>query len=297
MGFALPDLVIESVIRDGLAAMKADLTQIDDIFSELLETYADRKYGAAEITRIKTFITDTDIAVVHSFHEGAAKSPAVSIQLGMDSDDKPKDAIDDFLEQEREPLTTAELVPFKRVDPFTPTDYDPLSGKVSVDNSDDISAVRSGNIYVDGSSAEHTILSGILNTTANKFFFIAKNATVDISSAGLIRSSITEKQFEIKVAVNDTQIMLGVHTKEALLTKYMYTIIKYILQSRKADLMKRCFDNPSIKGSDFTRDLEYQGDMVYTRFLTVSGRTEDTWKSGETPIIDEIEIDATAVDC
>ena len=215
----------------------------------------------------------------------------------MDNENTRHDAIDDFLEQQREDITVqSELDALKKVDPFTPDAYDALTGKVSVADAVDLSPVRKGNIFEDASSVEHKVLSGISDVTGDKFFFIAKNSTVDLGT-GVIRSFITEKQFEIKVVVNETSIMLGIHNKEALLTKYMYILLKYFIQSRKDDLIARCFDNPVIKGSDFTRDLEYQGDIVYTRFLTLTGRTEDTWKSDESPIIDEIIVDATAVDC
>ena len=33
----------------------------------------------------------------------------------------------------------------------------------------------------------------------------------------------------------------------------------------------------SFSGSDFTRNLQYKGDIVFNRFLTISGRIEDNW--------------------
>ena len=71
--------------------------------------------------------------------------------------------------------------------------------------------------------------------------------------------------------------MLGVHSKEALFTKYMYAIIKYILLSRKPDLINRGLLNYTFQGSDFTRNLESGGDILFHRFLTVSGKVEDSW--------------------
>lgn len=300
MGFALSDLILESIIRDGIENIKQDPTILDDVFAELTRSYASRKYGSAEIQKIKDYITGAnkkEIAVVHSFHEAEAKSPCFSIQLGSDNENTRHDAIDDFLADERIAITEqAKLDALKKVLNFTPTAYDPITGKVSVDDSVDLSDVYVNYIYEDGVSTEHTILSGISNDTGNKYFFIAKNSDVDLNP-GTIRSFLTEEQFELRVMVNESTLLIGCHSKEALLTKYLYILLKYFIESRKKDLIKRGFDNPVVKGSDFTRDLHYQGDMVFTRFLTVSGRTTDTWRSDQVDLIDSVEIDASVADC
>lgn len=168
---------------------------------------------------------------------------------------------------------------------------------IRVDDSIDLSTIYEKYIYVDGSGIEFTVLSGISNQPGNKFFNINPNQTPDIVNPGLIKSFLDQKQFEIKGTVSQVDLLVGVHTKEALLTKYLYILLKYILQSRKKDLMQRCFENVTLRGSDFTRDLQYQGDQVYTRFLTVSGRVDETWRSDQVELIDHVVIDAKPVNC
>ena len=75
----------------------------------------------------------------------------------------------------------------------------------------------------------------------------------------------------------NTTINVGIHTKEQLLTKYLYHITKYFVLSAKEDLIRQNFIIATFKGSDFTRDASWQGDHVYTRFLNISGKTEDSW--------------------
>ena len=75
----------------------------------------------------------------------------------------------------------------------------------------------------------------------------------------------------------NTTINVGIHTKEQLLTKYLYHIAKYFVLSAKEDLIRQNFIIATFKGSDFTRDASWQGDHVYTRFLNISGKTEDSW--------------------
>ena len=296
MSFAFPELVIESIIRDGLEDIRQNPEFLDDVFGEFTKAYATRKYGQAEIDKIKALIDKKNIAVVHSFHEASAKSPCYSIQLGLEGEDKTS-RLDDFEEDERVTITDAvRLDQLKKVTNLVPTAYDPVTGKISVDDSVDLSPVYAAYLYEDGSGTIHQIQPGISNTPGSKCFFVVPQSEVDIINPGEIRSFITEDQFEIRSVTNEIRLLIGVHTKEALLTKYLYVLLKYILLSRKSDTLKRCFDRMKLEGSDFTRDFAYQGDMVFTRFLTVMGYTDDQWRSDQVNLIDSVEIDATPVD-
>ena len=75
----------------------------------------------------------------------------------------------------------------------------------------------------------------------------------------------------------NTVINVGIHTKDQLLTKYIYHITKYFILSAKEDLIRQNFIIATFKGSDFSRDAGWAGDHVYTRFLNISGKTEDSW--------------------
>lgn len=300
MGIHLADLIVESIIRDGIEFLKQNPARVDDIFKPLTRIYNTKKYGQAEIDKIKAVLFNGDnkknIAIVHSFHEASAQSPCYSIQLGTESEAKERAHLGDFEEDHRVNLTNTELLAYQKITGLIPTAYDPVSGKVSVQDSADMSLVHPAYIYVDGSGAEFELRPGISNVTGNKFFFIAKQADVNIIDPGLIRSFITYSQHEIKGETSAINMLIGVHSKDALLTKYMYVILKYIMFSRKNDLIKRGIVNSTFQGSDFTRDLRYEGDMVFTRFFTLSGQVDDTWRSDDVQLIDAVDIAATTCD-
>lgn len=298
MSFVLPDLVIESVIRDGIENIKQNPAILDDLFGQLILPHNARKYGATEIEKIKTLLDNKNIAVVHSFHLGASKSPAYSIQLGNDAEAKREARLDDFEEDILEDITDAqELQDLIKAEGFTPDMYDPLTGIISLPDAVDLSEVYKGNIFVDASDVEHTITGGVNNLDGQKSIFVAKGSDVNISAACSIKSQIDFKQYEVKGVTHDVSILIGVHTKDALTTKYLYLVLKYILMSRKKYLIKRGFFLASLQGSDFTRDMEYQGDTVYNRFLTITGKVEDTWKANQVIPIEHFVIDADPVDC
>lgn len=291
MGLHLVDLIVESLIRDGIQFLRQNTSRVDDIFSPLLRTYNQRKYGQAEIDKIKSLLTSKEIAVVHSFHEAAAKSPCFSIQLGSENEAKERARIGDFEDDVQVPIEDeAELI---RVPDFTPTSYDPVTGKVSVDDAVDMSACHPGYLFVDADGIEFEVKLGISNVPGNKFFFIDKFQTPNVSDDCFIKTFLNYTQHEEKGDTSAVNILIGCHSKDALTTKYLYMILKYIMKSRKKDLILRGMVNSSFQGSDFTRDLRYEGDMVFTRFYTLSGQVDDSWQSEDVDLIDAVEIEAT----
>lgn len=294
MGIHLTDLIVEATIRDGLEYLKQNPDVVDDIFSPLTRTYNQRKYGQAEIEKIKTMLNTKNIAVVHSFYEAESKSPCYSIQLGAEAEAKDRAHLGDFEADVQEDIEDEDSL--IRIPLFTPLAHDPVSGKVSVPDNVDLSPLNAGYIFVDGDENESDVQRGISNVPGNKFFFIPKGVMPNITDPCFIKTFLSFTQHEEKGDTSSINILIGVHAKDALLTKYLYVILKYIMKSRKNDLIRRGIVNSSFQGSDFTRDLKYEGDMVFTRFFTLSGQVDDTWASADVPLIDNVEIDATPGD-
>ena len=298
MSFALPDLIVESVIRDGLANLKADPTIIDDLFAQLAYTYADRKYGAAEIAKIKTWITGSDaenISIMQAYNVADAKLPAIVIQLGSDIESEA--FLDDFEEDLQEDITSgAALAAITKVAAFTPTSYDSTANIVYVADGVDLSVVYDNYIFVDASDTEHTITNAISDVDGDKFFIIEPNGAVDVAGDCTIKTFLEYTQLEIRGSHQNVQLLLTVTTKDALTTKFLYTILKYILKSRKKSLMQRGMAKITMSGSDFNRNQQYEGDVVYTRFLTLSGHILESWRSDQVDLTDNVVFDLTPVD-
>lgn len=290
----MPELIIESVIRDGLEFLRQNPSRVDDIFVELTKAYASRKYGQAEVEKIKTLILNRNIAVVHSFHEAASKTPCYSLQLGSESEAKERAHLGDFEED-----TTVEIEDestLVRVSPFEPTSYSQQTGQVKVDDTVNLDSIGPGFIFVDGDGDEFEVQEGMSNDAGGKFFFLERGLEPNILAPCFIKTFLNYTQFETKGETSQVNIMIGVHSKEALMTKYLYAILKYILFSRKSDLIKRSFVNSSFQGSDFSRDFKYEGDMIFTRFLTAMGQVDDSWRSDDVELIDRIFVEASPDD-
>src|SRR6185436_5351187 len=153
-----------------------------------------------------------------------------------------------FEEDIQEDITDPdELEALIKVPDLIPTAYDEVTGKLSVDDSVDLSGVHAGYIYVDGDGNEFDVARGISDEEGNKFFFINRFETPNITDPGEIKSFLAYTQHEEKGDSSAVNILIGVHAKDALLTKYLYVILKYIMKSRKRDLIKRGLVNSSFQ--------------------------------------------------
>ena len=290
MSFTLPDLVIESVLREGFKALKQNPNVIDHVFSSLVQPHISKKYGERELRRIKETLFKTDWSFVHTFAEVESKTPCVSIQLGAEQESRDLTHLEDLNEEATRKITDPDkLADLVRVTGIFPTLYDFEAGIVYVDDGANLSSVYANLIFVDASGNEFKILGGIVNSPGQKQFMVEPRSEVDISDAGLIKSGIDFEQFSVRGTHSDIQVLLGIHSKDALVTRYMYILVKFILLARKEELIRRNLLNMAYQGSDFARSVEYRGDQVYTRYLTVSGKVEDTWNSDKATIFDNVE--------
>jgi hypothetical protein len=295
-GFILPELIVESIIRDGIQNVNNDPTIIDSVFQQLTRSYNSRKYGANEIAKIKTLLTKP-IAVVYSYHEVDAKVPCFSIVVGSDTEDKALARLNDYEDTFQEDIIDAgKLAALIKVANVLPLTYDTLSGRITVADSVDLSDIYKGCIFVDGANAQHEVLQGIDNTPGEKAFFIAPGSTVDMINPGDIRSSLNYEEFEVRGVTGNVQLVIGCHSKDALTTKYLYILLKYFILSRKYDMIKRCMFLATYSGSDFNRDSAYVADQVFTRYLTINAKVEDRWRSDQVVLIDQIIIEPEPID-
>lgn len=296
-GFIIPELIVESIIRDGMQNVVADPTIIDSIFAQLTRAYNNRKYGEAEIVKIKQMILK-EVAVVFSYNQVDAKVPCYSIMIGSDNEAKPRAHLGDFYEEREEQIVDEEeLEALHRVNDIQVLSYDENSGKVTVSDATDLSPVYRGMIYVDSIGTDHEIVGGINNAPGDKSFFVNKRDEVDFSNdEGFIKSSLDYKRYDLRGVTGDVQLVIGCHAKDALTVKYMYILLKYFILSRKNDMIKRSLYLATYSGSDFNRDSSYGADQVMTRFLTINAKVDDTWRSDQVVLIDNIEVDPIPIE-
>jgi hypothetical protein len=281
IGFVLPDLILEHILREGFQVLRQNPQHVDVIMSFMKQDWVLKKYGQTEINKIKKVFSEKEFSIVHAFSDVVANAPCISIQLSSDvemtnrsgySDIKGKvvEGVGENQYSGLDPITEESLV---LVDLLVPSSYNPVTG-IMILGSGDMSSIQSGHIYRDASGNPHTI-QGVDENTFSLFFL--KNSDIDISNYGKIVSALNTRTFQTYTTREKQSLLLGMHSKNRLMALYLYTIVKYILHAKKRDLIKRGFDLPTMAGSDFTRDLDHMADIVHHRFLTVSGEVCENW--------------------
>jgi len=286
VSYYLPDIIVESVLREAFMVTKRNPEIIDHVFRSLK---GNAKYGRQAIESIKSNIQKYDWAFVQSFDEVDVNSPSISIQL-LGEDEARETGLEDFQDDAEVALKPTELAALIVVPSFIPTGYDPISGFVRVSDLVDLSQVHRNLTFTDAAGNSWAVQMVVSNTSGSKAFLIDPGQTVDISGYCLIKSGIDYKQVTIRSTTTDVNLLIGVHTKNALLTKYFYILIKYFLMARKEVLIERGFFCSKFRGSDFTRDLRFQGDAMFTRYLTLTGKVQDSFRSDETEIFDSFNV-------
>lgn len=288
MGFKMPELIVESVIRDGLKDLRLNSKKLSKVFEIMEAGFANTKYGQAEINKIRKIFETREINVVHAYHQVPENIPCFSILLKDDAEAKNLARLGDFEDDVQEtfddPEDLANLIVNGAV---TPAAYDADTGTISIPGTD-LTGVHRGLLYVDDQDEEFKIV-GIDRTAGSESIRVEPGSDVSIADDGLIKSSINFRQYEQQGITSNESVVIGVHTEEPLLTKYLYIVLKYLLHARKVDLITRGYKNLSYSGSDFSRNLQYN-EPVFTRFYTVTGITENDWEGQEVTPIDNVQI-------
>lgn len=285
MGATLTDFVIEGIIRDGIAEIRADPSRLDDIFSEFKEPHLATLYGAKAINDIKKYILANKISIVQSWLQVGASVPCYSIQLLGTDEDNQRAFIGDFAGIEEESIERAEILQSS-----APYSYNHVTGYILADDTVDAALINIGHIFIDGAGSEFLVVGGIDNATGQKRFNIGPGQTVNTTGTFHIVSSIDFVRYIVKKIHINEQIMVGIHTAgDPNLGKYLYHMLVYILASNKMKFDPRRMQLLSFSASDFNQASEYLPEQIYTRFVTLRTFSEMSWRSRAEVIADSGE--------
>ena len=293
MGAPLTEFVIETVIRDGIGFIRANPNVLDDIFSKFTATWFNTQYGVNHIEKLKTFIVQNQVKIVHSFAQVPTNTPCISIQI-IKSSETPK--LQQF-SNDYEDVDTP-IDPIVKVANVQPLTFDVVTGKLQIDPGVDLGPVFPGMIFVDSLGAEFEIQSGNSNLAGNKFISLPRSGNVpELTAPGEIISSIRRQRIERRMIRLEETISLGVHARNDVhIAKYLYYLLTYILKSRMDSLIQRGIHLDFGVGGVFDRADEYQGENVFSRFMEVNCITEFDWDQEQVSLIDNFDLTIRAPD-
>lgn len=283
--FTLSEFALESIIRQGLEEFKVDIDmRLDDVFGRLRLPDIMAKYGNNEIKKIKEIIMRTPINIVQAQTQlENMKMPAISIHLLGDTESEKNASINDYDGESQTPINPEVIVPI-----FTITSYDSATGLATVSDSVDLSQVYENRFLKDGLGQSYQILDPISNINGEKSFSIAKNITgLELTNCTIV-SAVNVKVHQIDYIPTDENIMIGIHAENALLSKYLYAIIRYILYRKKAAFHEYQLELSKYNGSDWALVQVFTPEGCHSRWITAQFIAYNYWRGDEKFVVDAI---------
>lgn len=283
MGVVLSDLVVESVIRDGLASIRDDDSRLEDLFENYNATYLKDTMGWQAINQVKDFIKTNQVNIVQSFIQAPSALPCFSIQLAQASEDRNRAVLSDNVGSEITIEDSEVLVS------MTPTSYDSNTGILFVPGSTDLSDISVGMMFQDTTGTVYEIEGGIIDTVP-KQINIGVGESPSIAGICSIVSNLDFSRNNINMIPINENIQIGVHSKDAATTKILYYILIYIFQIKRDSFIKRGLTLTAFSASDFGRESNFLPENTYSRFVTLNAITRLYYKSKTDDLADNIGI-------
>jgi len=288
MAFIMTELVTESILRDGFTDMVESIgrenDQIEDIFAELKAPYLNNKYGEKEIKRIKEMVKD-GIRIVHGYGLNEVDLPLISINITNNNEMEQYAGMDDFADEIDTPIDQSVIV-----DTFTADSGNTSTGVIKMNAANpNLALVRVGNVFVDGDGAEFVITGGISNEVGDKRVGVNPTTFGALNPVDCrIVSALANERRTVRQVHDSENVLLSIMSKEPLITKYIYTMVKYILVTRKYDMALRCTQLPTFDGTDFHR-TEWMPDGVWARFINLKFKlVGHSWNAEKVNLIDSV---------
>lgn len=281
-GIHQSDVIIRTALVAAIADMRANDWLLDYVFSSLPrdeQTFKD--YGEKSVDKAKEWFLKTDIPVsmVPRIDEG--KWPRITVSLA-DSQEFENTLGDVHYEPVQ--FTSAGQWP-ALTDQFTPVSYDPQTGKIVLPA--EITSeliVVAGMHIIDHVGREHQIIG-----QDNDAVYIAAGTIVDLRDA-VIKGVKPTTAVHLESATFKETYHIGIHVgSEPVYLTWLHSIISFaLLRYREALLEARGFERSFITSSDFIKNDMFEGELVFSRYITIGGVVRNYWPKAVVKTIDSV---------
>jgi hypothetical protein len=268
VGIYQSDLILQSAIVESLSRIIADPDEIDYIFQSLNQDKLTAKaYGQEQIDRFKEWFLSQDVPVSPSFRIDETVMPIIS--FGLNSSDETQETLGDthYVTHEN---TRADFPPL--AGPFDPVDYAPSSGIMTLPDS--VGALAQPGMSIrDHNGRKHAVV----DTLDDNVISLTPGTVADFHgsflNAGPKLITSIESTFMREI------YSIGVHVQgEAFYLIALHSILIYALQKFKEELLEaRGFEVSTITNTEFRRNNEFGNEVVFSRWLNISGLVKHVW--------------------
>lgn len=278
--------VVEIILQD----IRENDWLIDDILSDFITDPVLAIYGQKEIENAKKWFKENEISIFLPHRMDIEKMPCITISVGSSPEDKSLARLADqtpYIEtyEASEIGKTIQYV----IPPFAYTSYDEPTGLFVVPSTVDLTIIQPGMVIVDSQTGGGYVIT---KKTATGFG-IAEGTTVTATIMGIL------PQYRIwrarrEIATFQEKVTLGCHAHgDPSTLLWLHSIMMYgLLRYREGLLESRNFQLSNIEISDMVRNENFQdiGENAYSRFITITGQTEQTWIKAPKRVIETVAI-------
>lgn len=287
------DLIIKTAIELGLRDIRQNPWLINDILGQVTsDKHLKDAYGQKEVDACKTWFTSLkEIPVYMRYRRDKDQFPCVTIAMAG-SYEKPemKHMADTSTEVEillpnqiGKPI--AYIVP-----PFVPESYDSATGEIKISSDINLNNVHPGMILVNPDNGEGYIIS----YTESHSIFILPDLNAQFNKVGVVpQNQFYRARREHTFFQESYSIGCHVHGDPATLL-WLHAIVTYcLLRYRESLLEARYFTESYFSNTDFAPNEAFNspsGELVYSRYINLSGQVQVSWLKSPYRIIESIDI-------
>jgi hypothetical protein len=294
------DLILRSALIAGLKDLRAKPYLIDDIFSQAAQdTLLQQEFGYAEIARVKKWFLGINVPVVMQHRLDSVELPCISIALMSSGERTGETYLGDFGDNEEIDDTqvfsskTAQIEPVVILGPFSPKAYDPATGLITLPDALTTEWLFPGQLLVD---RKHNTAYSILTVVDLQTFTIAEDTVADFSDAIVMPRYQTMSLTRERAMFSETY-QIGCHVSgDAVELLWLHSIVVFCLQRYKQSLLDgRGLTRTTFSSSDFVKNPAYEGQNVYSRYVTMTAVVENNWIASVNQKLEGIVLDSLRV--
>lgn len=277
-GIHQSDLIIRSAIVEGLADLRANPKLIAEIFEGLTKDALTKdEYGQLEQEQAKKWLISTEIPVFMNTRLDEAKLPAISIALQESAETEATLGDLHYIPSEVSYANWPVLA-----GPFSPLAYSPSSGLMKLPTLTGV-YLAMGQVLIDSEGKEHEITEVLDDDLVS----VAPNTIADFSRA-LLKTSKPNQNTQLESLCFRETYQIGCHApSEGTYLTYLHSLVKYLLLRYKETLLEaRGFERSVVTSSQFMRNESFGNEIVYSRFINITGFVRNSWSKHTTQMIE-----------
>jgi hypothetical protein len=292
------DAIIKAAVELGLDDLRKNPWLVEDIFSDFIENpILAQKYGMKEIQNAKDFLMNNKIHIFMSHRLDKEEFPAITIALGDSSEDKSLATLGDQ-SADIEDMDAEDIGrPIQYiVKPFEIVNYNQAAGVITIPSDPNFKYINEGMLLVESSTGNAWVIRG--KKSGNRVIIDA-GTELDGDKFGIApKYQLYRARRERIISQETYNIGCHVHGDPSTLL-FLFGFVKYcLLRYREGLLEANNFQLSNLSCTDLIKNSAFQAENVYSRFITLSGQTEESWIKTPYRIIEAVGIqegDATGI--